>query len=143
MDDALSLLLCLGVPALLIGALVFLVRKTKEQEEQTKQEIAKLVNSMPESSRGTFLMQYNSQKKNPTAAVVLALFLGGVGAHRFYLGETGIGIIYLLFVWTFIPAIIAFFEAFTISHKVHKVNRRAAREAATLVSGGGAVKSFT
>jgi TM2 domain-containing membrane protein YozV len=44
-------------------------------------------------------------------AVVLALFLGGLGAHRFYLGQTGMGIIYLIFCWTFIPAFIALFEA--------------------------------
>nr|WP_228128000.1 TM2 domain-containing protein [Acinetobacter soli] len=45
------------------------------------------------------------------AAGVLALFLGGFGVHKFYLGKVGQGILYLLFFWTFIPAIIAFFEA--------------------------------
>lgn len=30
--------------------------------------------------------------------------------HKFYLGQTGAGIVYLLFFWTFIPAIIALFE---------------------------------
>ena len=44
-------------------------------------------------------------------AALLALFLGGLGAHRFYLGRTGSGILYLLFFWTFIPALIAFVEA--------------------------------
>ncbi|HFF4522772.1 TPA: TM2 domain-containing protein, partial [Acinetobacter baumannii] len=36
--------------------------------------------------------------------------LGGFGAHKFYLGKVGQGILYLIFFWTFIPAIIAFFE---------------------------------
>ncbi len=45
--------------------------------------------------------------KSKTTAVVLALFLGGFGIHRFYLGESGKGIMYLIFCWTFIPAIIA------------------------------------
>lgn len=49
--------------------------------------------------------------KNRIVAAMLALFLGGLGAHRFYLGQTGMGIFYLLFCWTFIPSIIAFFEA--------------------------------
>lgn len=49
--------------------------------------------------------------KSRVTAIVLALLLGGIGAHKFYLGRPGWGIIYLLFFWTFIPAIIAFIEA--------------------------------
>ena len=48
--------------------------------------------------------------KNKTTAALLAFFLGGFGVHRFYLGESGKGIIYLLFFWTFIPAFIAFID---------------------------------
>ena len=48
--------------------------------------------------------------KNRMTAVLLAFFLGGFGAHKFYLGQTGLGILYLLFFWTFIPAIAAFVE---------------------------------
>ena len=43
-------------------------------------------------------------------AAVLALFLGGLGIHHFYLGNKVRGLIYLLLCWTFIPAIIAFVE---------------------------------
>lgn len=48
--------------------------------------------------------------KSRIAAAILAFFLGGLGIHKFYLGQTGKGILYLLFCWTFIPAIIAFVE---------------------------------
>ena len=48
---------------------------------------------------------------NKTTYVLLALFLGGLGVHEFYAGKTGLGILYLLFCWTFIPAIIALIEA--------------------------------
>lgn len=48
--------------------------------------------------------------KNKVVAAVLAFFLGWAGIHRFYLGESGVGLIYLIFCWTGIPAIIAFFE---------------------------------
>ena len=48
--------------------------------------------------------------KNKITAAILAFFLGGIGIHRFYLDEAGKGILYLIFCWTFIPAIIAFFD---------------------------------
>lgn len=49
--------------------------------------------------------------KDKTTAGLLALFLGGIGIHKFYLGRGGQGILYLIFCWTFIPAVIAFIEA--------------------------------
>lgn len=48
--------------------------------------------------------------KSKTAAGVLAILLGGLGIHKFYLGKVGTGIIYLLFCWTYIPAVIGFIE---------------------------------
>lgn len=42
-------------------------------------------------------------------AALLAFFLGGLGIHRFYLGQWW-GLLYLLFCWTFIPGLIAFVE---------------------------------
>lgn len=48
--------------------------------------------------------------KSKIAAALLAFFLGAFGVHKFYLGQVGLGILYLVFFWTFIPAIIAFIE---------------------------------
>lgn len=48
--------------------------------------------------------------KSRVTAAVLALLLGGIGVHKFYIGKTGMGIIYLIFFWTYIPAIIGFIE---------------------------------
>ena len=48
--------------------------------------------------------------KSKSTAVLLALCLGGLGAHHFYLGNIGLGVLYLLFCFTFIPAIISFIE---------------------------------
>ncbi|HBN21884.1 MAG TPA: hypothetical protein DD412_01430 [Holosporales bacterium] len=48
--------------------------------------------------------------KSKMAAALLAFFLGGFGIHKFYLGQVGQGILYLLFCWTLIPAFIAFIE---------------------------------
>jgi TM2 domain-containing membrane protein YozV len=41
---------------------------------------------------------------------VLALLLGGIGVHKFVLGQIGAGIIMLLLACTGIPAIIGFIE---------------------------------
>ena len=49
--------------------------------------------------------------RNKTTAALLALFVGWLGIHKFYLGEMGKGIVYLLFCWTLIPAIISIFSA--------------------------------
>ena len=48
--------------------------------------------------------------KSKVTAILLALFLGGIGIHKFYLGKVGWGIVYLLFCWTFIPAVAALVE---------------------------------
>lgn len=48
--------------------------------------------------------------KSKVAAGLLALFLGGIGVHKFYMGQVGMGILYLFFCWTFIPSTIAFIE---------------------------------
>jgi len=48
--------------------------------------------------------------KNKIVAGVFALFLGGIGIHKFYLGKNGQGVLYLLFCWTLIPSIIALVE---------------------------------
>jgi TM2 domain-containing membrane protein YozV len=45
--------------------------------------------------------------KTRIVAILLALFLGGAGIHKFYLGKILTGVLYLLFCWTFIPAILA------------------------------------
>ncbi|NMP25155.1 TM2 domain-containing protein [Sulfobacillus harzensis] len=52
--------------------------------------------------------------KNKLAAGLLGLFLGGLGIHKFYLGQTGRGILFLVFFWTGIPAIIGFIEGIVL-----------------------------
>jgi TM2 domain-containing membrane protein YozV len=49
--------------------------------------------------------------KSKSTAGLLAFFLGGLGVHRFYLGQTGLGFIYFIFCWTLIPALIALIDA--------------------------------
>lgn len=44
------------------------------------------------------------------AAALFAFFLGWAGGHKFYLGQVGLGFLYLLFFWTGIPALISLIE---------------------------------
>jgi TM2 domain-containing membrane protein YozV len=59
--------------------------------------------------------------------VLLAFLLGGIGAHHFYLGNIPAGIAYIVFCWTFIPMILAFFEMFMMKRRVREFNLGKAR----------------
>lgn len=48
--------------------------------------------------------------KDKLVAGLLGIFIGGFGVHKFYLGQTGWGIVYVLFCWTFIPSVAGFIE---------------------------------
>jgi TM2 domain-containing membrane protein YozV len=80
------------------------------------------IQGLNDQQRAVYLGQYNANKKDGTVAVLLALFLGGVGAHRFYMGEVGLGILYAVFFWTLIPGLIAFVEIFLMSGRVSRYN---------------------
>jgi TM2 domain-containing membrane protein YozV len=49
--------------------------------------------------------------KSRPLAIFLALLLGGFGIHRFYVGPIWIGVVYLIFFWSGIPAFLAWLEA--------------------------------
>lgn len=49
--------------------------------------------------------------RNKTLAAIFALFLGNFGIHRFYLGQVGLGIFYLIFFWTTIPFFLGIIDA--------------------------------
>jgi TM2 domain-containing membrane protein YozV len=53
---------------------------------------------------------YAGYQRNHVAAGLLALFLGGIGIHKFYNGSWGWGILYILFCWTFVPCLVALIE---------------------------------
>jgi TM2 domain-containing membrane protein YozV len=53
--------------------------------------------------------------KDKNTAAILALFMGGIGVHKFYLGRIGAGIIYLIFSLTFIPAVLGLIDFFVLA----------------------------
>lgn len=81
-----------------------------------------------------FQQQYEAVRKDELIAVLLALFLGGFGAHQFYMGRIGLGVLYLVFSWTGIPWIIGWVECFFMPGRVRLYN---AAQAATLAAALG------
>ena len=55
-------------------------------------QIANMKKPLTPDERQQFDVQYASQRRNPTTALILSLCLGGVGIDRFYIGHTGLGI---------------------------------------------------
>jgi TM2 domain-containing membrane protein YozV len=55
-------------------------------------------------------MEMIMSEKNKLTAALLAILLGGIGAHKFYLQQIPMGVVYLLFSWTGIPLIIGIIE---------------------------------
>lgn len=52
----------------------------------------------------------NGATKSRVTGALLAFFLGGFGVHKFYCGKIGLGFLYLIFCWTWIPALVALIE---------------------------------
>ena len=68
--------------------------------------------STPPSMDAVRLMQYDASKKSAGLAYLLWFFLGGLGVHRFYLGQTGTGIVMaIIFIlsWATTFIVIGFF----------------------------------
>ena len=90
---------------------------------------------LTEEQQMLFMAQYSLVRKDVTAAILLAFFLGSFGAHRFYLGEIGMGFLYILFCWTFVPHIIALVECFFLPERVRQYNALHAAAIANQIRG--------
>jgi len=132
----------LGVPELIVLLLVigipYVIISQRKNRNQSRNNIPSSVNpTMPGSATiqnkychacggqidvraeicpkcGVRQAQVSRKERNRIAAGLFAFFLGGLGVHKFYLGRVGSGVVYLLFCWTFIPAILGFFEGLVI-----------------------------
>lgn len=84
---------------------------SKKQKMQSKEQDRGININVSNGNNQPPVYVANRQKVvNKVAYCLLAFFLGGLGVHKFYSGRIGLGIVYILFCWTFIPMIVAFIE---------------------------------
>ena len=101
----------------------------KESPPPATWDETSLLKDLSESERLAFQTEYQPAKKNSTTAVVLALFLGGLGTHRFYMGQVGLGVLYLVgaaaTAITIIPisAVVALVDCFLMPGRVRAFNK--------------------
>ncbi|GAB2908864.1 TM2 domain-containing protein [Paralcaligenes ginsengisoli] len=86
---------------------IYYAARNYVQAHATKVVIA-LVLTVPISlwlirNKGAELNRSASPRK---IAIILAIFLGWLGGHRFYLGQVGWGIVYLLIFYLFTPLVV-------------------------------------
>jgi len=82
--------------------------------------------TIPDKNRPLFMSKYAAEQKKAVIGILLALFLGGFGAHKFWQGKTTAGVLYILFFWTGIPALISLIECFLMSGWCRKHNQHLA-----------------
>ena len=84
---------------------VIVTKKEKEQKD-TNTSNGININVSNNQSNGQPVYIANNTK----AVNKIVYCVGGIGVHKFYAGKIAEGILYLIFFWTTIPALVAFVE---------------------------------
>jgi len=128
-------LFILILPVVSVLCLIFLFRKSKQANEESDRVFEANLTRLSDGSKASYVLIYNARKRSAVVALLLAIFLGGIGGHKFYLGNFVLGILYLVFCWTGIPSIVALVEAFTLADTVRTINKVSADELMIIVEG--------
>lgn len=96
-------LLAITALVALVYVLTGLLNSTRRMERAAEAELRQALARVPQESQEAFVSYTNRRVKSPAIAVLLALFLGWLGVHRFYLRDYGIGFVYLAYSLIGIP----------------------------------------
>jgi hypothetical protein len=109
--------------------------------DQTQESI--LMEGMTPEQKLRFQQEMAIERlRNPKTASRLALWLGGTGAHHFYLGKRKRGWMYLLFIWTGTPILLAFRDSWGMRKRIQAMNSDPAVKLTNWVKSGGDRPNF-
>ena len=105
---------------------------------ETQMDLALITYAKSELNReelNQFMMLMPAREKNVTTGILLALLLGGLGAHKFYFNQPGLGVLYLLcgtvgwviVVPPIIIGLVCIIEVCTMAETVKRSNNSAGR----------------
>lgn len=98
-------------------------------------ETAPYTSNMTPEQRDWFYAEYSRARRDEAIGVIFALFLGAFGAHHFYLRRTALGVLYFIFFWTGITALIGLIECFFMPGRVRDYNAEQAARIASHIMG--------
>ena len=92
------------------------LQSIKSQCTECSQEIAPGLVSCPQCHTAQGFEAFagvdpNIRIKNQKLAIWFGLLFGCFGVHKFYLGQYGMGSLYLVFSWTLVPMIVGWVDA--------------------------------
>lgn len=88
------------------------VNKLKETDKASGGIV--IHNNMSQVAESAVQVDMSRTRVKKWTYFLLACFLGGIGAHHFYSGNTGKGFLYLLFCWTMIPVLLSLFTVISV-----------------------------
>ena len=98
--------------------------------ENTKDtDLSGLLSELEQRELELFNLEYTNAKKSKVIAILLAFFLGGIGAHHIYLKKYVWVLVYIALCWTFIPSVASLIEIiFLLSQRIDEYNVTVAKE---------------
>jgi TM2 domain-containing membrane protein YozV len=89
-------------------------------------ELLAMQQGLTDQQKLIFMSQYNSERKDRTTGLILAVLIGKFGVDRFYLNDIGLGILKFItlggcLIWWVV-------DWFTVQGRVDEYNRRKAQE---------------
>lgn len=111
------------------------IKYLPELQGEEQLAVAQLITDMTEEQAEQFSHVYRQRRKDPNVTLIMALlgFVVVAGAHRFYLGQIGMGLVYLFTAgFCFIGTIV---DLFNYRSMTDSYNEKEALQVASLIRG--------